>query len=102
MSTLSPSDSRAASRRWLRRLAAMLMIALLALFATTSFVFVDESEFVIVETLGRIVAVYDRTDPATGDRGLHVKLPWPVGAVRRFDRRQQLFDPAGREMFTRD
>lgn len=77
-------------------------VALLGLVAATSFVFVDETEFVIVETLGRIVAVYDRVDPATGDRGLHVKLPWPVGTVRRFDRRQQLFDPAGREMFTRD
>lgn len=68
----------------------------------TSVFFVDETEYVIVETLGRVVAVYDRTDPETSDRGLHFKLPWPIGAVRRFDRRVQLFDPAGREMFTRD
>jgi membrane protease subunit HflC len=87
---------------WLRRFATTATLALLALFAATSFVFVDESEFVIVETLGRIVAVYDRVEPLSGDRGLHVKLPWPVGTVRRFDRRQQLFDPPGREMFTRD
>lgn len=77
-------------------------LAVLALFASTSVVFVDESEFVLVETLGRIVAVYDRVDPHGGDRGLHLKLPWPVAMVRRFDRRQQLFDPPGREMFTRD
>lgn len=68
----------------------------------TSLVFVDETEFVIVETLGRIAAVYDRADRETGDRGLHLKLPWPISTVRRFDRRQQLFDPPGREMFTRD
>src|SRR5262245_60933352 len=57
----------------------------------TSVVFVDETEYVIVEALGRIAAVYDQTDPVSGDRGLHLKLPWPIGTVRRFDRRQQLF-----------
>jgi membrane protease subunit HflC len=102
MSNFDQSDSTVASRRWRGRLGAILGASLVALALATSLVFVDESEFVVVETLGRIVAVYDRTDPATGDRGLHFKLPWPVGAVRRFDRRQQLFDPPGREMFTRD
>jgi len=98
------------SRTLLRRAGWLLGLALLALIACTSVVFVDESEFVLVETLGRIVAVYDRADPKDGarndarnnDRGLHFKLPWPVAMVRRFDRRQQLFDPPGREMFTRD
>ena len=91
-----------ASRALWRRAGLLLGVAVLAVVASTSVVFVDESEFVLVETLGRIVAVYDRTDPHDGDRGLHFKLPWPVGMVRRFDRRQQLFDPPGREMFTRD
>jgi membrane protease subunit HflC len=77
-------------------------MALLVLVACTSVVFVDETEFVLVETLGRIVAVYDRVGPPDSDRGLHFKLPWPIATVRRFDRRQQLFDPAGREIFTRD
>jgi modulator of FtsH protease HflC len=85
-----------------KQLACLCGVGLVCLILATSFVFVDESEFAIVENLGRIVAVYDRTDPATGDRGLHVKLPWPIATVRRFDRRQQLFDPPGREMFTRD
>src|SRR5262249_22992570 len=40
--------------------------------------------------------------PTNNDRGLHFKLPWPIATVRRFDRRQQLFDPPGREIFTRD
>lgn len=93
-----PSDFR----RVRRQIALVAIFVALALVVCTSIVFVDETEFVLVETLGRIVAVYDRTDEANNDRGLHLKLPWPVATVRRFDRRQQLFDPAGREMFTRD
>jgi membrane protease subunit HflC len=86
-----------------RRLALRVIPVLLALWIVlTSVIFVDETEVVIVETLGRIVAVYDQPDSQTGDRGLHFKLPWPIGTIRRFDRRQQLFDPPGREMFTRD
>jgi modulator of FtsH protease HflC len=61
-------------------------------------VFVDETEYVIVERFGRIVAVYDR--PV--QRGLQFKNPWPAETVRRFDRRLQLLSPAGREAFTRD
>ena len=92
----------AAVRLWARR-AARWVPALLPFWAVaTSVVFVDETEFVLVETLGRISAVYDQTDPESGDRGLHFKLPWPIATVRSFDRRQQLFDPPGREMFTRD
>ena len=98
----SPSTASVGQSGWLRKAAAWVALFTAMGAATTSFVFVDESEFVIVETLGRIVAVYDRTAAADSDRGLHVKWPWPIGAVRRFDRRQQLFDPAGREMFTRD
>ncbi len=98
------SDTQA--RTFLRRAGWLLGLAVLVLVACTSLVFVDESEFVLVETLGSIVAVYDRADAnnsaGNNDRGLHFKLPWPVATVRRFDRRQQLFDPPGREMFTRD
>lgn len=96
------TESTGSGRRAGRVVLPWLPPVLLAWCLATSVVFVDETEFVIVETLGRIVAVYDRTDQKTGDRGLHLKLPWPIGTVRRFDRRQQLFDPPGREMFTRD
>lgn len=65
---------------------------------STSLVFVDETEVVLLERLGMVVAVLDRPD----DRGLNVKLPWPLGTARRFDRRTQLFDPLGREAFTSD
>jgi membrane protease subunit HflC len=97
---MNPENSIAGRIR--RRVLWLVAIGVLALVVCTSVVFVDESEFVIVETLGRIVAVYDRVGPTNNDRGLHFKLPWPIATVRRFDRRQQLFDPPGREIFTRD
>ncbi len=77
-------------------------VSLLIALVVGSVVFVDETELVIVERFGVITAVYDQVDLAQSDRGLHFKLPWPVETVRRFDRRLQLFDPRGREMFTRD
>lgn len=81
------------------RLFAVAALLLLALFAAwTSTVFVDESEYVVVERLGDIVAVYDRPD----DRGLKFKLPWPIDTARRFDRRVRLFSPQGRERPTLD
>ncbi len=72
------------------------------LWLLTCILFVDESEYVIVERLGKIVAVYDQVEPERSDRGLHFKLPWPLEVARRFDRRTQLFDSPAREMFTRD
>jgi membrane protease subunit HflC len=64
----------------------------------TCLVFVDETEFVIVQRFGRIVAVYDRPD----DKGPHLKWPWPADQVFRFDRRVTVSIPPGRELFTRD
>jgi membrane protease subunit HflC len=66
--------------------------------APTCVVFVDETELVLVQRFGKIVAVYDRAE----DKGPHAKWPWPVESVLRFDRRLRLFDPPGRELFTRD
>lgn len=77
-----------------RRAAPAALFFVCALAVWSSVVFVDESEFVLIETLGRITAVYDWTGPAHSDRGLHFKLPWPIATVRRFDRRQQLLGPA--------
>lgn len=90
------TDSRT-GRFWRKLSLAVLALAVLFLLISTV-VFVDETEYVTVERLGNIVAVYD----ADADRGLHFKLPWPIDTTRRFDRRVQLFDPPGREVFTRD
>ena len=92
------SAGRRLARRALRTLvlwsAVLAVIALLA----SCVVFVDETQYVIVERLGTIAAVYDRDE----DRGLQFKLPWPISTVRTFDRRLQLLDPPGRELFTGD
>lgn len=87
---------RRAGRFLLGATAAVTVIAVL----TSCVLFVDETEYVIIERLGQIQSgrIYDRPD----DRGLHLKWPWPIETVRRFDRRVQLFDPPGRELFTRD
>ncbi len=75
------------------------IVGLLAVYwLTTCVLFVDESEVVVVERLGTITAVLDQAE----QRGLNFKLPWPIGTARRFDRRVLLFDPPGREVFTRD
>lgn len=81
-----------------RSLAVTGLSGALVAWCLTGILFVDETELVIVERLGRIVAVYDR--PA--DRGLQLKAPWPLDRVRRFDRRVQAFAPAAREVFTQD
>lgn len=87
-----------AGRRLWRRTCGVALFVLACLILSSSIVFVDETECVIVSRLGKIVAVYDRPE----DRGGHIKRPWPIDTVRRFDRRVQLFDPPGREIFTRD
>lgn len=95
MST-SPSSAEPfrVPRRAIVWLAALVAMALLP----TCLVFVDETEFVIVQRFGRIVAVYDRAE----DKGAHLKWPWPMDQVFRFDRRVTVSLPPGRELFTRD
>ncbi|HID24432.1 MAG TPA: hypothetical protein EYP14_18815, partial [Planctomycetaceae bacterium] len=85
-------------RRLGRGLMTLVVAGLLVGAIGSSVVFVDETQYVIIERLGHIVAVYDRPE----DRGLHWKLAWPLSTARRFDRRARLFDPPGRELFTRD
>ena len=95
--TLDQRPSRVGARL-LRLCVTLALTALVLCLLISSVVFVDETEYVIVERLGHISAVYDLAE----SRGLHFKLPWPISTVRRFDRRVQLFDPPGREIFTRD
>jgi modulator of FtsH protease HflC len=102
MSGAVDRSDRLFSAAFLRGLRRWLALGVVAWCVGTSLVFVDETEFVIVETLGQISAVYDHVTPESSDRGLHLKWPWPVGLARRFDRRQQVFGLAGRELFTQD
>jgi modulator of FtsH protease HflC len=101
MSNSETNNSDSAARPVPRAIVRVILAGLglmLVTWLSTSIVFVDETEVVLLERLGTVVAVLDGPD----DRGLNVKLPWPLGTARRFDRRTQLFDPLGREVFTRD
>lgn len=83
---------------WLSQFGRWMLAIVACLLVSTTIIFVDETEFVIVARFGRIVSVYDRPE----QRGLQFKLPWPLDTVRRFDRRLQLLAPQGREAFTHD
>lgn len=96
--TMSITQPTPTPRPLLVRAFKLLSCVFVLIWMTTCFVFVDETEVVLIERLGRIVSVFDQE----ADRGLAVKLPWPISTIRRFDRRVQLLDPPGREMFTRD
>jgi membrane protease subunit HflC len=68
------------------------------LWARTTFYAVDFAEFAYVTRFGEPVATLD----GETDAGLHVKLPWPIDAVQRIDRRLQAFDLPAVESLTRD
>lgn len=79
------------SPRWLWLL--LLIPAALVLAYASAFT-VDASEYVYLTQFGRLVEVYDGGDDSRA--GLYFKLPWPVQAVQRLDRRLQTFEvPAG-------
>jgi membrane protease subunit HflC len=65
--------------------------------AIASLVVVDETEFVVMTSFGRIVGVYG--DQA-GEAGPHLKAPWELPL--RVDRRVKVFDPPPREVITGD
>ena len=94
---MSPSSSPTVRSNFRRAIFWLAGVAVLCLLPTC-LLFVDETELVIVQRLGRIVAVYDRPE----DKGPHLKWPWPIEQSLRFDRRLRIYAPAGRELFTRD
>lgn len=93
----TPPPNQPARNAWKKFLLAVVGVGIVA-WLTTCLFMVDETQFVIVERLGTIAAVYDTPE----SRGLHVKLPWPIEIAKPFDRRIRFFDPPGREVFTRD
>ncbi|MFO0916723.1 MAG: protease modulator HflC [Planctomycetaceae bacterium] len=96
---VSVSPSAFAEKSLLVRRAVLGAVGILTLcLAPTCLLFVDETELVLRQRFGRIVAVYDQP----GDQGPHLKWPWPIETAQRFDRRLQVTDPPGRELFTRD
>jgi len=83
------------SARWL-----LLLVPVGLWLASTSLYTVDAAEFVHVTQFGRRVAVHDGGAP--GEAGLRVKLPWPIQAVQRLDRRLQSFELPPAELLTND
>ncbi len=72
-------------------------LVLAALLAARCTVAVDETEYAVVTSFGKVVAVLG-VEP--GSAGLHRKMPWQ--SVIRVDRRLRAFDPPPREMITGD
>src|SRR4051794_9144157 len=70
----------------------------LGLWLSSCLYTVDQAEYVLVTQFGRPVATLD----GETDAGLHAKLPWPVQAVMRLDRRVQLLDLPPAELLTHD
>jgi membrane protease subunit HflC len=85
----------------MNRLRTVLIVALAGLLASTSVVFVDETEYAYITRFGRLIDGGIITEP-----GLVFKLPWPIERVRRlkdgFDRRLQIHEPRIMERITRD
>jgi membrane protease subunit HflC len=73
---------------------------LLLLVAWSCLYTVDRTEFVYLTQFGKHLATFDGSQE--DQAGLHVKWPWPVQSVLRFDRRLQAFDLPPAEMLTHD
>lgn len=83
-------------RNWRWLLALGLTVVIVGVLAT-SFVLVDETEYAVVTSFGKVVAVYG-DEP--GETGLHGKAPWQLAL--KIDRRTKVFDPPPREVITGD
>lgn len=82
---------------WWKWAVGVIAVAWVAYLSTFT---VDAGEYVYLTQFGRKVAIYDGGDGSQA--GLHLKLPWPVQAVQRLDRRLQVFDVLEAELLTRD
>ncbi|HEX3869388.1 MAG TPA: protease modulator HflC, partial [Pirellulales bacterium] len=78
---------------WARRAGGLVLLALIAIALVRSVFFVDETQYAIVTQFGDPVQF--RAEPGLG-------FKWPFQSVWRFDRRLQIYAPAGREMLTED
>lgn len=72
-------------------------IAALAGLAVSSVVVVDETEFAVVTSFGRVAAVHG---DGPSESGLHARAPWQYAI--KIDRRFRVFDPPPREVITGD
>jgi modulator of FtsH protease HflC len=78
------------------------LIVLLLLYSV--FFQVRFDEMAVVTRFGKALdgAVYNRQADSDKDSGLHFKLPYPIEAVRTYDKRVQIYDDRPEEQQTRD
>lgn len=79
----------------MKRLVVLILVVLSLILAPSVFYAVDETEVGLVTRFGRPLA-------RLAEPGLHLKLPWPIDAVTRLDRRLLVFDNEPAEMLTLD
>ena len=60
------------------------------------------SLFIVRQTEAAIITRFSRPLPTAYEPGLHLKFPWPVDRVLRFDRRRLVFDHEPTEFLTKD
>jgi membrane protease subunit HflC len=72
-------------------------LVVLSAVALSSLVVVDETEFAVVTSFGRIVAVYG---DELAEAGPHGKAPWQL--AQKIDKRVKVFEPSPREVITGD
>ena len=72
----------------MKRFTTIAAAILVGLWLRTAFYAVDFAEFAYVTRFGDPVVTLD----GASDAGLHLKMPWPIDAVQRIDRRLQTFD----------
>lgn len=85
-------------RQGIRRIIVpVLLIALAVGLVARAWVVVDETQYVLITSFGRPVALYGDDE---GESGLHWKWPWQ--GTWAIDRRLQVADPPPREVITGD
>jgi membrane protease subunit HflC len=81
----------------LRAFVALAVLLVSAATALSSVFVVDETEFAVLTSFGRIVGVYGERP---GETGLHFKAPWQLAL--KVDRRVKVFEQPPREVITGD
>ncbi|MHC4294143.1 MAG: protease modulator HflC [Planctomycetota bacterium] len=75
-----------------------LLVVAVLLISTVAFTVDELQDIVLVKTFGRVTEVYSGTD----DAGLHLKWPWPVQRLVRYDARTFILEDPYGELTTED
>ncbi len=75
---------------------------LLLLLTATLLIWASTAVFIVGPTETGIITRFSRPLPAVCEPGPHLKFPWPVDEVLRFDQKLLVFDHAPTEFLTQD